>query len=121
MSEDRFDTLAGGEQQEDELMARGAQMGGDTLAGGEEAGTDLLAGGEQKGGDTLAGGGQRGPDLLAPVPPNPGEARAAGDRVDHMHAASDPHQTGGESDGFSRNIVLSPDAGCVTRARGRRA
>jgi hypothetical protein len=64
MSDDRFDTLAGGEQHGEELMARGVQIGGDTLTGGEQRGADMLAGGEQMGGDTLGGGEQRGADLL---------------------------------------------------------
>jgi hypothetical protein len=62
MSDDRFDTLAGGEQEGDELLARGRQIGRDTLAGGEQSGSDLLT----------------------PVPPTPAEARGAGDRVDRM-------------------------------------
>jgi hypothetical protein len=78
MSDDRFDTLAGGEQQGDELMARGMQMGGDTLAGGEQAGAELLASGEQIGGATLAGGEQRGPDMLMG-----GERRASGALTSH--------------------------------------
>jgi hypothetical protein len=89
MSDDRFDTLAGGEQQGDELLARGRQMGRDTLAGGEQAGTQLLAGGEQMGRDTLAGGEQSGPDLLVPAPPSPAESRAPGDEVEHMHSENE--------------------------------
>ena len=47
MSDDRFDTLAGGEQHGEELMARGVQTGGDTLTGGEQRGADMLMLGEQ--------------------------------------------------------------------------
>jgi hypothetical protein len=89
MSDDRFDTLTAGEQQGDELLARGRQMGRDTLAGGEQAGTDLLAGGEEKGRATLAGGEQSGPDLLMPAPPSPAAARAPGDPVEHMHSKNE--------------------------------
>src|SRR5262245_52488779 len=43
MSDDRFDTLAGGEQHGDEqLMAGGDQTASDTLAGGEQRGADTL-------------------------------------------------------------------------------
>jgi hypothetical protein len=67
MSSDRFDTLAGGEQRGEALLARGRQIGRDSLLGGEQVGSDVLAGGEQIGGETLTGGEQRGPELLMPV------------------------------------------------------
>jgi hypothetical protein len=92
MSSDRFDTLPGGEQRGDALIARGRQIGRDRPAGGEQAGSDVLAGGEQIGGDTLTGGEQRGSELLLPVQPSP-EPHAVSARSETEDADSAEHRS----------------------------
>jgi hypothetical protein len=64
MSDNRFDTLAGGEQYGTDSLMGGEQVGFDLLAGGEQHGTDTLMGGAQVEFDLLAGGEQRGRELF---------------------------------------------------------